>query len=87
MYGPRCEVVVVSKASERKGEVLAAVTNERRLKVADLRAALTAKGFSNLCVPREIHTVDRIPALGAGKVDYRACLKIALDASVPQADS
>jgi acyl-[acyl-carrier-protein]-phospholipid O-acyltransferase/long-chain-fatty-acid--[acyl-carrier-protein] ligase len=36
-----------------------------------LRAAIKAKGLSNLCVPREIVVVASIPKLGTGKTNHR----------------
>ena len=70
-YGQRCEVAVVTRPDEDKGEILIAVCNDPRLTLEDLRSAIKAKGLTNLCVPREIRRVKEIPKLGTGKVDYR----------------
>jgi acyl-[acyl-carrier-protein]-phospholipid O-acyltransferase/long-chain-fatty-acid--[acyl-carrier-protein] ligase len=70
-YGLRCTVAVLSRPDEDKGEALIAVSNEARLGLDEVRAALKAKGFSNLCVPREIRAVREIPRLGSGKVNHR----------------
>ena len=78
-FGPRCEIAVLARSSDRKGEILIAATNERKLQLADLRAALADRGFNNLCVPRELHAFDRIPKLGSGKTDYRECLRQILE--------
>ena len=40
--------------------------------IEPLRAAIAAKGLSNLNVPSEIRFVPDIPKLGSGKVDYHA---------------
>ena len=71
-FGLRCAVAVITRPDEDKGEKLIAVTNEPRLQLADLRAAIRAKGLSNLCAPREIRVVTSIPKLGTCKTDHRA---------------
>lgn len=71
-HGLRCQVAVVARPDDDKGERLVAVTNEPRLQLADLRAALRAKGLGNLCIPRELVVVGSIPRLGTGKTDHRA---------------
>ena len=43
----------------------------RFAKLADVRAAVRAKGLSNLCAPRELRFVQSIPKLGSGKTDHR----------------
>ncbi len=70
-YGLRCQVAVVAVPDEDKGEKLIAATNEAKLTSEELRAAIKAKGLSNLCVPREIRVVREIPKLGTGKVNHR----------------
>ena len=70
-FGLRCAVAVIVRPDEDKGEKLIAVTNEPKLQLADLRAAIKARGLSNLCAPREIIVVPTIPKLGTGKTNYR----------------
>lgn len=70
-YGLRCQVAVLSRPDEDKGEVLIAVTNEPKLRLDEIREAIKAKGLTNLCVPREIVIVKEIPKLGTGKVNHR----------------
>ena len=70
-YGLRCEVAVLSRPDEEKGEMLIAVTNEPRLRLDEIRAAIKAKGLTNLCMPREIRVVREIPKLGTGKLNHR----------------
>ncbi len=70
-YGQRCEVAVIARPDEDKGEALIAVTNEPRLRLEEIRAALRARGLPNLCVPREVKFVREIPKLGTGKVNHR----------------
>ena len=71
-YGPRCEVAVLSQPDPDKGEMLIAVSNEPRLKLNEIRAAVKAKGLSNLCAPRKVEYLREIPKLGTGKVNHRA---------------
>jgi acyl-[acyl-carrier-protein]-phospholipid O-acyltransferase/long-chain-fatty-acid--[acyl-carrier-protein] ligase len=75
-FGLRCAVAVITRPDEDKGEKLIAVTNEPKLQLADLRAAIRAKGLSNLCAPREIRVVTSIPKLGTGKTDHRELEKM-----------
>lgn len=70
-YGARCEVAIVTRPDEDKGEVLIAVVNEPRLNLEELRTAIRTKGLTNLCAPREIKVVREIPKLGTGKVNHR----------------
>ena len=75
-FGLRCAVAVITQPDEHKGEKLIAVTNEPRLQLADLRAAINAKGLSNLCAPRALIVVPGIPKLGTGKTNHRELEKL-----------
>lgn len=75
-HGQRCQVAVVALPDEDKGERLIAATNEPKLTLDDLRTTLKARGFSNLCVPRELRPVKEIPKLGTGKVNHRELARI-----------
>ena len=75
-YGLRCQIAVVTRPDEGKGEVLIAVTNEPKLQLDEIRAAIKSKGLSNLCIPREIKVVREIPKLGTGKTNHRELQKI-----------
>jgi acyl-[acyl-carrier-protein]-phospholipid O-acyltransferase/long-chain-fatty-acid--[acyl-carrier-protein] ligase len=75
-YGLRCQVAVVSRPDSDKGETLIAVTNEPKLQIDEVRAAVRARGLPNLCSPREIKIVREIPKLGTGKVNHRELEKM-----------
>src|SRR6185503_1941198 len=75
-YGLRCQVAVVTRPDEGKGEALIAGTNEPKLQLEEIRAAIKAKGLSNLSTPREIKVVREIPKLGTGKINHRALAEI-----------
>jgi len=70
-YGLHCQIAIIERPDESKGEVLIAVTNEPKLALDEIRSAIKAKGLTNLSVPREIITVKEIPKLGTGKVNHR----------------
>ncbi|MGA2867794.1 MAG: AMP-binding protein [Verrucomicrobiota bacterium] len=70
-HGARCQIAIITRPEENKGEALVAVTNEPKLTLNEIRDAIKAKGLSNLSVPREIKVVPEIPKLGTGKVNYR----------------
>ncbi|MDB6068534.1 MAG: AMP-dependent synthetase [Pedosphaera sp.] len=74
-YGLHCQVAVVTRPDEGKGEVLIAVTNEPKLQLDEIRAAIKARGLNNLSAPREIKVVREIPKLGTGKVNHRELAK------------
>jgi acyl-[acyl-carrier-protein]-phospholipid O-acyltransferase/long-chain-fatty-acid--[acyl-carrier-protein] ligase len=70
-FGSRFQVAVISRPDEVKGEVLVVVTNEPRLQLDTVRAALRERGFPNLAAPREIKVIKELPVLGTGKVNHR----------------
>jgi len=70
-HGIRCQVAVVARPDEDKGEKLILIANEPRLTLEEIRAVAKAKGLPNLSIPREIRAVASIPKLGTGKTDYR----------------
>jgi acyl-[acyl-carrier-protein]-phospholipid O-acyltransferase/long-chain-fatty-acid--[acyl-carrier-protein] ligase len=70
-YGLRCQIAILTRPDEGKGEMLIAVTNEPKLALNEIRDAVKAKGLSNLSAPRELKVVKEIPKLGTGKVDHR----------------
>jgi acyl-[acyl-carrier-protein]-phospholipid O-acyltransferase/long-chain-fatty-acid--[acyl-carrier-protein] ligase len=75
-YGLRCQIAVISRPDEAKGEMLIAVSNEPKLQLEEIRGAIRAKGLSNLAVPREVKFLKEIPHLGTGKVDHRELEKV-----------
>lgn len=84
IYGQRCQIAVVPIPDEDKGEKLVAATNESRLQLADLRAVLKAKGFSNLSMPRELRPFLSIPKLGTGKTNHRELQKMIIEKPVTE---
>jgi acyl-[acyl-carrier-protein]-phospholipid O-acyltransferase/long-chain-fatty-acid--[acyl-carrier-protein] ligase len=70
-HGLRCEVAVIARPDEHKGETLIAVANEKKITIEDIRAAIKAKGLPNIAAPREVKYMHDIPKLGTGKVNHR----------------
>ena len=80
-FGLRCQVAILSRVDETRGEALIAVTNEKKLTVSMLREAIKAKGLTNLSVPRELVWVREVPKLETGKVNHRALERVVQEAS------
>ena len=75
-YGLKFAVAVVARTDAARGEKLIAVTNEPRLTMEDVRAAVQARGLSNLAVPREVKLIHDLPRLGTGKINHRELEKM-----------
>ena len=56
--------------------LLIAATNEPRLTLEEVRAAIQVRGLNNLAVPREIKLVHELPRLGTGKINHRELEKM-----------
>jgi len=69
-------VAVVAVPDPAKGEALVLLTT-LDLDATRVRDALAAAGLPNLWIPKTVCRVEKIPLLGAGKVDLRACREIA----------
>jgi acyl-[acyl-carrier-protein]-phospholipid O-acyltransferase/long-chain-fatty-acid--[acyl-carrier-protein] ligase len=75
-YGLRFRIAVLARPDAQRGESLVAVSNEPRLQLEEIRAAIKASGLSNLYAPREVKCVREIPKLGTGKVNHRELQKM-----------
>ncbi len=71
VFGLHCQLAVLTRADGNRGEVLVVATNESRLTLEEVRAALKAKNLPNIMAPRELVVVSEMPKLGTGKVNYR----------------
>jgi acyl-[acyl-carrier-protein]-phospholipid O-acyltransferase/long-chain-fatty-acid--[acyl-carrier-protein] ligase len=60
----------VSIPDDRKGEQIILLTENPDAERSVLSEHASASGMSELAVPRTVKTVDAIPVLGTGKVDY-----------------
>jgi len=75
-------VVVVGIPDEKKGESLVILTT-LPIEQAELRKKLVALGLPNLWIPKVIKRVEAIPLLATGKLDLRACHRLAAEATAP----
>jgi acyl-[acyl-carrier-protein]-phospholipid O-acyltransferase/long-chain-fatty-acid--[acyl-carrier-protein] ligase len=70
---------VVAVPDAKRGEQLVLVTSHKDAQRSVLAAAARAAGLPELFVPRTIATVDAVPLLGSGKIDYISAGHLALD--------
>jgi acyl-[acyl-carrier-protein]-phospholipid O-acyltransferase/long-chain-fatty-acid--[acyl-carrier-protein] ligase len=75
-YGLRFAVAIVARTDAARGEKLIAVTNEPKLTLEEVRAAIHARGLSNLAFPREVKAIHNLPLLGTGKINHRELEKL-----------
>lgn len=74
---PAGQHAVVTRPDPVKGEQLVLFTNVPTLSRDQLIAAARATGLTELYVPRRIVAIEKLPMLGALKVDYVALKKMA----------
>ena len=67
---PGADHAVVTRPDPRKGEQLVLYTTARDAKASDLQSWGKANGITELSLPRDIRTLDALPVLGTGKLDY-----------------
>lgn len=82
MDGDGPTVVVIGIPDEKRGESLVALTT-LPIEQTELRQKLVALGLPNLWVPKVIKHVDAIPHLATGKLDLRACQRLAEEVAAP----
>lgn len=63
-------LAIGSRPDEAKGEALV-LLSAIDIELPDVKAKLSAAGYSNLWVPKVIKRVDKIPTLATGKLDLR----------------
>ncbi|MGD0105840.1 MAG: acyl-[ACP]--phospholipid O-acyltransferase [Rhodopila sp.] len=68
---------VITVPDARKGERLLLVTTQRDAEPRALLVAARERGLAELQVPRDVMVVDKVPLLGAGKIDYPAVQRLA----------
>ncbi|MGB0409057.1 MAG: AMP-binding protein [Opitutales bacterium] len=69
-------LAIASRLDEAKGEALVLLA-AMEVEPDDVRRKLTAAGFANLWIPKEIKQVERIPTLATGKLDLRGIQELA----------
>jgi acyl-[acyl-carrier-protein]-phospholipid O-acyltransferase/long-chain-fatty-acid--[acyl-carrier-protein] ligase len=78
-HGEGPPVAVVGVPDEKRGESLVLLSTVA-IAQGDLRKKLTALGLPNLWVPKIVRHVPSIPIMATGKVDLRACQRLAQEA-------
>jgi acyl-[acyl-carrier-protein]-phospholipid O-acyltransferase/long-chain-fatty-acid--[acyl-carrier-protein] ligase len=76
---PNALSAVAAVPDARKGERLVLVTQEKNATRSAFTAHAREKGASELMVPAEVVVVDKLPLLGAGKVDNLAVTAMVRD--------
>lgn len=76
--GPKAVVTSIPDAA--KGEALVLLTTEA-ITVEQVRERLASSGLPNLWVPKIVQRTDRIPMLGTGKLDLKACRELVASVS------
>lgn len=69
---PESNHVVTSLPDPRKGEQLILVTDNKEVERTSILAHAKAEGYPELWVPRSVISVEEIPVLGSGKVNFGA---------------
>lgn len=72
---PESAHAAIAQADERKGEQIVLFTESKTLTRDMLVAQLREKGLGEIYLPRQIISVDNLPRLGNGKIDYPALAK------------
>jgi acyl-[acyl-carrier-protein]-phospholipid O-acyltransferase/long-chain-fatty-acid--[acyl-carrier-protein] ligase len=75
---PSASHAVVAIPDARRGEQLVLVTSHKEATRGVLATAARAAGLPELFVPRTITSVDAVPLLGSGKIDYVNAGRLAL---------
>jgi acyl-[acyl-carrier-protein]-phospholipid O-acyltransferase/long-chain-fatty-acid--[acyl-carrier-protein] ligase len=72
-------LAIGARPDASKGEALV-LLSVLDIKLSDVRAKLSAAGYSNLWIPREIRRVEYIPTLATGKLDLRGIQALCAEA-------
>jgi acyl-[acyl-carrier-protein]-phospholipid O-acyltransferase/long-chain-fatty-acid--[acyl-carrier-protein] ligase len=78
-HGEGPAVAVMGLPDDKRGESLVALVTVPVVQ-AELRKRLTAMGLPNLWIPKVVRQVASIPILATGKLDLRACQRLAAEA-------
>jgi acyl-[acyl-carrier-protein]-phospholipid O-acyltransferase/long-chain-fatty-acid--[acyl-carrier-protein] ligase len=81
-HGEGPAVAVIGVPDEKRGESLVALVTVPVVQ-AELRQRLVAMGLPNLWIPKVVRQVEAIPIMATGKLDLRACQRLAEQAATP----
>jgi acyl-[acyl-carrier-protein]-phospholipid O-acyltransferase/long-chain-fatty-acid--[acyl-carrier-protein] ligase len=83
---PNAPSAVVGVPDPRKGERLILVTQQKDATRAAFQAFAKSRHASDLMIPADVWVVDKLPALGSGKVDTMAVAKLVRDRLAEKAE-
>jgi acyl-[acyl-carrier-protein]-phospholipid O-acyltransferase/long-chain-fatty-acid--[acyl-carrier-protein] ligase len=83
-HGDGPAVAIVGVPDEKRGESLVLLSTVP-VEQVDLRKKLTALGLPNLWIPKVVRRVTAIPIMATGKLDLRACQRLADHEEAPEA--
>ena len=78
---PGAAHAVVAIPDDRKGEALVLLTTQPGAAAPALLAQARSNGVPEIAVPRVIRTVETLPLLGTGKIDYPTATKLATNSA------
>ena len=76
---PEALVAAVAMPHARKGEQIVLLTDQPEAQAQALSSHAKAKGLSELMVPKTVFSVDTVPLLGTGKVDFTGAARLATE--------
>lgn len=74
---PDAQHIVVSIPDEKKGEQLVLITTQENITSKELMQK--AQGVASISLPKKFITVEKLPVLATGKVNYPTVTQLALD--------
>src|SRR5215471_15185659 len=80
---PEAQHAVLALPDARKGERLVLLTTEKGASSSQLLAHARQLGVPEIMVPRTVQTIEAMPLLGSGKLDYPALQKLAAAQAAP----
>jgi acyl-[acyl-carrier-protein]-phospholipid O-acyltransferase/long-chain-fatty-acid--[acyl-carrier-protein] ligase len=81
-HGEGPAVAVIGVPDEKRGESIIALVTVP-VAQAELRKRLAALGLPNLWIPKVVKQVESIPIMATGKLDLRACQRLARQVEAP----
>ncbi|NBX52027.1 MAG: acyl-[ACP]--phospholipid O-acyltransferase [Proteobacteria bacterium] len=79
---PKSAHAIVAIPDPKKGEQLILMTTSQSLKRSDISAYFKENQITELSVPKEIISVEKLPLLGTGKIDYISVKNLVLNANL-----
>lgn len=73
------QIAITARPDPTKGEQLVLLTTIADLNLPELCKKLSEAGLANLWIPREMKVIEKIPVLGTGKLDIKACAALAAE--------